>query len=104
MKNWQRRQLTFGTQKREYHAHSYYDIPAFDASSRFLAVHRMDFADRAPEADERVAVGIMDCDRPSDLEIVGLTPAWSWQQGPMAQWQPGTRRLFWNDREDIPRS
>ncbi len=96
---WRVRQLTFGSDRGRFHAHSYYDIPVFDSESRRIAVHRMDFADREMTPDDRIEVGFVDADAPGEPVILGESRAWSWQQGPMAQWVPGARRMVWNDRE-----
>lgn len=100
MSAWQRRKLTHGTRSRRYHAHSYYDIPVFDDDSRFIAAHETYFSERDPAPEDEIAVGIVDCDSDDGFQPLGRTTAWSWQQGPMAQWRPGSRILHWNDRAD----
>ncbi|WP_147418171.1 hypothetical protein [Salinisphaera sp. Q1T1-3] len=97
--SWKRIKLTEGTRARRYHAHSYYDIPVFDDGSRYIAAHEMRFAEREPAPRESVTVGVVDCESGEGFEPVGLSTAWSWQQGPLAQWRPGAERaLHWNDR------
>ena len=100
MTGWTLRQLTFGSAAGHGHAHSYYDIPVADAAGRRVLVHRLDFAGRHPAPEDAVAVGLVDLDRPGEILPLGQSRAWSWQQGPMAQWVGGGPRAVWNDRED----
>ncbi|RJS94685.1 hypothetical protein [Salinisphaera sp. Q1T1-3] len=103
MQHWQVRQLTRGTGNCVYHAHSYYDIPVFDPSSRFVATHRMGFADRPIEAEDTVEIGVVEV-ATGHWQSIGRSSAWSWQQGPMAQWLGGSAtQLCWNDRDDDDR-
>jgi hypothetical protein len=94
---WRQQQLTHGAPEGPFHAHSYYDIHVFDDESKRIAAHRMDFAGRWMTPEDRVAVGYVDAEG-GGFTPVGESTAWSWQQGPMAQWIPGTRKLVWNDR------
>lgn len=95
---WTIRRLTEGSDRSALHAHSYYDIPVFDRTGRFLAAHRMGFEDRWMKADDSVQVGMVDW-KNGGFEPVGETTAWSWQQGPLAQWIPRSDRLVWNTRD-----
>ncbi|MEM7721276.1 MAG: hypothetical protein AAF376_02775 [Pseudomonadota bacterium] len=100
MSNWRLRQLTFGSDSGLGHSHSYYDIPVADAAGRRVLVHRLDFTERHPDPGDTVRVGIVDVDHPGDITWLGESGAWSWQQGPMAQWIGGGPWAVWNDRED----
>ncbi|ETX12858.1 hypothetical protein OCH239_15650 [Roseivivax halodurans JCM 10272] len=105
MSPWKRQQLTFGGEQNWSHAHSYYDIPVFDAAStRIAAIRHNHAANHHPGPEDAVEIGLVEADRPGSWHAVGRSTAWSWQQGPMAQWVPpaaGTgERLVWNDRED----
>ena len=99
MNQWKLTQLTHGSAERQYHAHSYYDIRVFDSTSRYIAAHRTHFAERPPRADDRIEIGVIDLDNDGAWTTVGSSTAWSWQQGPMAQWIPNRAQLAWNDRE-----
>lgn len=99
LEGWRLRQLTQGSADGVFHAHSYYDIPVIDDAGRLAAAHRMSFAGRWMTAADAVTVGVVDLEA-DGFRPLGESRAWSWQQGPMAQWVPGSRVLIWNDRED----
>lgn len=96
---WTCTRLTEGTGAGRFHAHAYYDIPVFDADSRLVAGHRVGFAERPPTPDDAVEIGYVDTEGDGAWTPVGESRAWSWQQGALTQWVPGTRTLVWNDRE-----
>ena len=101
MSAWQRRKLTGGTDDGRFHAHSYYDIPVFDDTSRWLALYRMTIAGAHPGPDDAVEIGWVDLGDPAAAwHAAGTSRAWSVQQGPMAQWIPGGSEIVWNDLED----
>ncbi len=97
---WTCRQLTHGTAEGRFHQHSYYDIAIFDDESRRIAAYGMDFMNRDVAKDDVVRVGYVDLGEGDAFVTLGESRAFSLQQGPMAQWIPGTRRMIWNDRED----
>lgn len=80
-------------------AHSYYDLPVFDAAGERILAHRLPFVGRHPTAEDAVQVGAVDA-RTGAWTRFGESRAWSWQQGPMAQWVAGGPQAIWNDRED----
>ncbi|MGF1477768.1 MAG: hypothetical protein ACFB6S_19650 [Geminicoccaceae bacterium] len=100
MNGWQVRQLTFGGDRQVFHAHSYYDIPVFDRRGEKILVHRLRFAERHPSPEDAIDVGIVHADAPGEWTPLGPSRAWSWQQGPMAQWVRGGPSCIYNDRED----
>jgi hypothetical protein len=81
-----------------FHWRGYYDKLLFSADDRYLLAHETEFQGREPRPDDAVRVGMIDLhhgDRWSDL---GASRAWSWQQGSMLQWRPGSdREIVWND-------
>ncbi|WP_090114969.1 hypothetical protein [Limimaricola pyoseonensis] len=95
---WRVRQLTFGSGAGRFHAHSYYDIPVLTRDARRVAAHRMGFEGRWMTPDDPVEIGLVDVER-GGFAPIGTSRAWSWQQGPMAQWLPDDRHLVWNDRQ-----
>ncbi|EKE43381.1 hypothetical protein OCGS_2513 [Oceaniovalibus guishaninsula JLT2003] len=99
MTGWRLTQLTFGSDEGRFHSHSYYDIPVFDGTGTRIAGFRTAFTGRHPTPGDSVEVGLADAGRPGDWHPLAATTAWSWQQGPMAQWVPGRDALVWNDRE-----
>lgn len=96
---WAATQLTEGTGAGRFHSHAYYDILVFDAESRLVAGHQVRFAGRQPTPDDAVEIGYVDAEGDRAWTPVGESRAWSWQQGALTQWVPGTRTLVWNDRD-----
>ena len=99
MTAWTRTRITQGTAEGRFHSHSYYDIPVVDASGTRVLVHRTTFAGRQPDPSDAVTVAAAPLDGSGALETLGESRAWSWQQGPMAQWVGGTGVAAYNDRE-----
>lgn len=93
-------QLTKGSESGICHSHAYYDIPVFDSESRLLAGHKVTFKERQPTPSDEIEIGYIDIDGDQQWNPVGTSRAWSWQQGAMSQWLPGSRSLIWNDREN----
>jgi hypothetical protein len=91
------RQITHGP---KFHWFGYYDKLEFDPTSRYVLANEVDFEGRSPRATDVIRVGMIDLadhDRWIDL---GESRAWSWQQGCMLQWRPGSKsEVVWNDRE-----
>lgn len=98
MNGWAVTQLSFGTAEGRFHSHSYYDIPVIDAEARRVLAHRSTFSDRQPAPEDTVEVGVIDIEAPGSWTRLGESRAWSWQQGPMAQWVTATGQACWNDR------
>jgi hypothetical protein len=91
------RQITHGS---KFHWFGYYDKLEFDPTSRYVLANEVDFESRSPGADDVVRVGMVDlADHDRWIEL-GQSRAWSWQQGCMLQWRPGsTSEVVWNDRD-----
>ncbi|TPW25881.1 hypothetical protein [Pararhizobium mangrovi] len=100
MTQWRCTQLSFAGQSGHAHTHSYYDIPVFDETGRAIVAHRLFFSGRKPTSDDRIEIGIVNTDEPGSWDQIGTSSAWSWQQGPLAQWIAGGPRLIWNDAEE----
>ncbi|MGF1553070.1 MAG: hypothetical protein ACFBWO_11315 [Paracoccaceae bacterium] len=100
MSGWRVEQLTFGSERGVGHAHSYYDIPVLDGAGRRVLAHRLRFAGRHPTPGDAVEVGIADAEAPGAWAPLGESRAWSWQQGPLAQWIAGGPWLTYADREE----
>jgi hypothetical protein len=98
-KGWHIRKLTEGTAAAIFHSHSYYDLPVLDSQERQVVAFRVRFAGHPPAPTDSVDVGVIDLTDQDGFRAVGTSRAWSWQQGPMAQWLPGSNRIVWNDRE-----
>jgi hypothetical protein len=82
------------------HWFGYYDKFQTDPADRYLLCQQVDFEHRLPAADDAVRIGMVDL-RDGDRWIeLGTSRAWSWQQGCMLQWRPGSdSEVLWNDRE-----
>lgn len=84
-----------------FHWFGYYDKLQFDPGSRFALCMRVDFEHRTPAADDSIGIGMVDLKEGDRWIELGRSRAFSWQQGCMLQWVPGSDRLvLWNDRQD----
>ena len=91
------RQITHGP---KFHWFGYYDKLEFDPSNRYVLANEVDFEGRSPTADDAIKVGMVDLQDHDKWIELGQSHAWSWQQGCMLQWIPGSKsEVIWNDRE-----
>lgn len=91
------RQITQGP---KFHWFGYYDKLEFDPSSRYVLSNEVDFEGRSPRAEDTIRIGMVDLKDNDRWIELGQSNAWSWQQGCMLQWIPGTASsIIWNDRE-----
>lgn len=83
----------------KHHWFGYYDKLQFDPTNRFVLCMEVGFEGRSPEPDDEIKVGMIDLlDNDKWIEL-GTSKAWSWQQGCMLQFVPGSDSLvIWNDR------
>jgi hypothetical protein len=83
------------------HWFGYYDKFQLDPSNRYLLCMEVDFEHRLPNPNEPVKIGMVDLADGDKWIELGESRAWSWQQGCMLQWRPGSaNEVVWNDRED----
>ncbi len=84
-----------------HHWFGYYDKWQINPSGRYVLGMAVDFEHRSPRADDVIEIGMVDL-RDGDRWIrLGVSRAWSWQQGCMLQWLPGSAStVVWNDRVD----
>ncbi len=83
-----------------FHWFGYYDKWQFDPTDRFLLSNEVAFEGRQPTADESIKVGMVDLEDNDRWIELGETFAWSWQQGCMLQWLPGSKsEVIFNARE-----
>ena len=84
-----------------FHWFGYYDKLQFGPGSRYVLGMQGSFEHRMPTADDKVRVGMVDTadgDRWIDL---GESHSWSWHQGCMLQWLPGSSvEAIYNDRQN----
>lgn len=92
------RRLTRGP---AHHWFGYYDKLQFDPAGERLLGMAVAFEHRAPIASDAVQIGYVDLtDEASPWVPLGESRAWSWQQGCMLQWRPGSAsEVLWNDRD-----
>ena len=85
----------------KFHWFGYYDKLQFDPTGRYVLGCEVNFEHRSPMPGDEIRVGMVDLhdnDRWIDL---GSSRAWSWQQGCMLQWVPGSSKyIMWNDLKD----
>jgi len=88
------------TEGPEAHWFGYYDKHQFDPSDRLVLAMEVDFEGRKPTADDVVRLGYIDLENGDAWTQFGESRAWSWQQGCMLQWLPGSdSEVIYNDRE-----
>lgn len=88
------------TQGPAFHWFAYYDKYQFDPSGRYVLGMAVDFENRKPTAADKVQVGLVDLEDGDRWTPLGTSCSWSWQQGCMLQWRPGSdHEVMWNDRE-----
>ena len=88
------------TQGPKHHWFGYYDKLEFDPNNRFVLSNQVSFEHRTPQADDRIAVGMVDTAEDDCWIPLGTSNAWGWQQGCMLQWRPQSEsEVLWNDRD-----
>ncbi len=81
------------------HWFGYYDKHEFDPSGRYVLGAEVGFHDRTPEPDDTIILGMIDLHDGDKWTPFAETRAWSWQQGCMLQWIPGSEsKVIYNDR------
>lgn len=84
----------------KFHWFGYYDKFQLDSSGRYLLCMEVDFEHRLPNADDVVRIGMVDLADGDRWIELSQSRAWSWQQGCMLQWRPGSdREILFNDRD-----
>lgn len=84
----------------KFHWFGYYDKLEFDPTNRYILANEIDFENRAPAAGDVLRLGMIDTHENDRWIALGDSHAFSWQQGCMLQWLPGSRsEVIWNDRE-----
>jgi hypothetical protein len=84
----------------KFHFFGYYDKFEFDPTNRYVLGLEVDFEHRLPQPDDEVRIGMVDLQGGDRWIELGKSRTWSWQQGCMLQWIPGTEsKVLWNDRD-----
>ncbi|MCC6488656.1 MAG: hypothetical protein IT364_14255 [Candidatus Hydrogenedentes bacterium] len=82
------------------HWFGYYDKHEFDPTGRYVLGMEVDFQGRTPNANDKVRLGMIDTQNGDAWIDIGESRAWSWQQGCMLQWLPGSsNEVIYNDRD-----
>jgi len=90
------RRITNGPQ---FHWFGYYDKWQIDITNRFALGMQVNFEGRTPTPDDQITIGMIDLTDSDKWIELGKSSAWSWQQGCMLQWLPGSKEeIIWNDR------
>jgi len=83
-----------------FHWFGYYDKFQFDPTDRYVLGMEVGFENRLPTEKDVIKIGMIDLQDNKRWIELGESRAWSWQQGCMLQWRPGSdREIVWNDRE-----
>ena len=84
-----------------FHWFGYYDKLQFDPSDRYILGMEVDFEGRSPEPEDEIKIGMVALKNNDEWIELGTSKAWSWQQGCMLQFVPGSDSLvIWNDRHE----
>ena len=84
-----------------HHWFGYYDKLQFDPTGRYVLSAQVDFEGRSPLPDDTIQLGVVDLADDDRWTELGTSVAWSWQQGCMLQFIPGSEsEVIWNDRVD----
>ena len=86
----------------KHHFFGYYEKTPWNLSGRLLLAHEVGFNDRAPQAGDRVAIGVVHLEENNRFEPLSESHAWNWQQGAMTQWHPADPECLFihNDYRD----
>jgi len=85
----------------KFHWFGYYDKLQFDPTSRYALGIEGSFEHRAVTAEDSVKLGIIDLQDGDRWNELGESRSFSWHQGCMLQWLPGSREeVIYNDRQD----
>ena len=88
------------TESPSHHWFGYYDKQEFDPTGRYVLAAQVDFEGRSPRSDDTIQVGYVDLQKNYMWTELGISAAWSWQQGCMLQFIPGSgSKVIWNDRQ-----
>ncbi|MBX2816624.1 MAG: hypothetical protein KTR24_11525 [Saprospiraceae bacterium] len=80
------------------HWFGYYDKWQSDPSGRYLLGGQVELFYRSPTARDVLRVGLIDLEDGNRWMEIGTSTSWSWQQGCMLQWVPGSQgQIIWND-------
>jgi len=89
------------TQGPQAHWFGYYDKHQFSPDDRYILGMETAFEGRTPEPDDAIVLGMLDTRDGDEWIPLAKSRAWSWQQGCMLQWRPGSdTEIIYNDLRD----
>lgn len=85
-----------------HHWFGYYDKTPWSGDGRRLLANEVGFADRQPNPDDAITVGMVELKDGDRFVPLAKTAAWSWQQGTMLQWVGSApdRKVVYNTLAD----
>ncbi|MCG8524950.1 MAG: hypothetical protein MI748_01105 [Opitutales bacterium] len=79
----------------------YYDKWQVDTTGRYALGCKVELFFRSPTREDVLKIGLIDLEADNSWTKIGESRAWSWQQGCMLQWIPGSsEEVIWNDVND----
>lgn len=95
------RQVTQGPQHHFYGYIGHVGNTPWSGDGRYMVLLRTGFQDRMPEPGEPADIVLLDTQDDYNVEKVGETRAWNFQQGTMLYWNPEApnTQFFFNDRD-----
>lgn len=86
----------------KHHFFGYYEKTPWNATQSLLLAHEAAFNNRAPNADDRLTIGIIHMQDNNRFQPLAETTAWNWQQGALLQWHPAhpENHFIHNDRRN----
>ena len=87
----------------KHHYFGYYDKFQFGPTNRYVLGMETNFEERRATADDAVRLGMVDIEDGNRWIPLGKSRAWSWQQGCMLQWRPGSNSEIESSRSQLRR-
>ena len=90
--------ITIVTPPNEPFIHTFFDIPPWSPSGRYLVCINLPFENREPFVGSKAGICVIDLQEKT-IECVYETRGWAMQLGAHQQWGPTDRFLYFNDME-----
>jgi len=79
-----------------YYVYTYFDVPPFSPSQRYMAVTKLPFQDHLPELGVTAEICIIDLEEQT-IQTIYETKTWGFQTGANVQWGGSDRYVYTND-------